>query len=384
MTKEELIKKLQEDIPLEEQINYRGELISAIKKEIKESNDQKEIVTLRLELYNELKKHKDMINELQKNKDLPIPQRVGLKVKEIANTINLFKEKNDTTTKLKGAVKGTTISSLFAGAITVGLAALGEAPLTLATLATAIPVVCYCGLSSLVRMPFTQTNWTKMVKNLDASPEYKNKIISFMEEKVKNNQKLLELIKKKMNKPSEEELLKINNEMIEKYQQLINTAPVDELRRILTFEKINILNEQKKIYENIKKEYIKSKRDLTLPEFAELERKLVATDISIAADNTFLKDVLKQGGKDFTISAGTIVAARSILSNFFPGYAISDLASLSVPVIFSLLGSISNMGNVKKKIELEKEDYNKLKNNINPEQLKEKYGLDNNASLSMA
>ncbi len=383
MTKEELLEKLKEEIPLEEQIKYRGELISTLKKEIKNTSDQKEILSLRLLLYGELKKHKENLKEIQKSEDIPLPKRVGLKVKEIANAIDIFKEKNDTINKLKGTAISTTISSLFAGALTVGITALGGAPITIATLASAVPIVCYCGLSGLVRMPFTETSWSKMVKNIDANPDKKKQITNFMEENVKNNKKLLELIKKKTEKPKEEELLLINEEIIKEYQQLINKAPVDELRKILTFEKINVLEEQKKIYEKIKQEYIKSKRELTVKEFAELEKKLVTTDLNITAENTFLKDVLKQGGKDFAISAGTIVAARAILGNIFPQFAISNIASLSIPVIYALLSSTANLGDIKKQIELEKDSYDKLKTNINPQKLKEKFELEKNSSLSM-
>ena len=385
MNKEELIAKLKdENLSLEEQINYRGQLIKKYKEEIKQTNDQKTVLPLRLALYNELKIHKEKINELQKSNDIPLPKRVGLKVKEIANSIELFKEKHDTTSKVKSTIAGAGISSLFAGAITVGIGALGGAPLTLGLLATAIPTICYCGLASVVRMPFTETGWTKLIKKVDTNKEDKEKIVKFMEDNVKNNPKLLELVKRKTSNPTEAELLVINDDLAKEYQSLIEKAPVDEIRKMLTFEKINILNEQKKIYENIKNEYIKSKRELTLPEFAELERKLMSTNINITAENTYLKDVLKEGTKDFAISAGTVLAARSIISNIFPQYAITDIASLSIPVIFALIGSINKTGNIRNQIQLEKEAYDKMKTTINREQLQEMFEANKTGSLKIA
>ena len=51
----------------------------------------------------------------------------------------------------------------------------------------------------------------------------------------------------------------------------------------------------------------------------------------------------------------------------------------------TLLGSISNAGNIKDKIRLEKEAYDKLKTDIDPEMLKKKIEeMNNTTSISMA
>ena len=383
MSKEELINKLKEEnLSIEEEIKYRGQLITTIKKEIK-SADKRVLSSLRLELYEELKKHKEVLKKRGSDKTISIPKRVALKVKEIANTITLFKEKHDVIGKIKNTAVGTTISSLFAGAITVGLTALGGAPITLATLAAAIPTLCYCGISGILRMPFTETNWTKLIKSVDSKDENQKQMLEFMDKYVKNDQELNVLIDKRRTKLTEQELIENNAKLIAKYQELIKKAPVPELSKILTFEKINLLTEQKKVYEKIKQEYIKSKRELTLAQFAEVEKNIISLDLAISKENSFIKEVAKEAGKNLAISSGTVIAARGIMSALFPSYAINDIASLAMPLIFTAIGSISSVGGIKEKISLEKESYDKLKVMINKQQLKQALDSQKEASLAL-
>ena len=385
MTKEELEEKLKnEELGTEEQIQLRGKLIKQLKDEIKKTKDQKILLSLKLKLYEELKKHKQALKERGKEDTIPIPERVGLKVNEIATTINIMKEKMDVETKLKSTAVSTVISSLLVGAITVGVTAIAGAPLSIAALATAVPTICYCGLSGLIRMPFTETTWTKLIKSVDSKDVNQQKIIEFIDKNVKNDKELAELIKRKSENPSEAELIDINNKLIAKYQNLVNTSPIPEMSKILTFEKINLMEEQKKIYENIKKEYVKSKREMTPMEFAELEKNLIAIDLGITKENAFLKEVLKESGKDLAISAGSSLAARAIMSAAFPQYAITNIANLATPLVMSALGNVANMGNLKDKIRLEKESYDKLKTNLSREKIQELMNSKKPEALAVA
>ena len=384
MTKEELISKLNDEkTPTKEAIQLRGQLIEILKKEIKEAPDQKLALPIKLQLHEELKKHKKALKERGLEKDIRLPERVGLKVKEIANAIEIFKEKHDVVNKAKSTAISTTIGSLVAGAITVGIGLIGGAPLTLATLATAIPTLAYCGISGILRMPFTETTWTKIVKSVDNKDKNQQQILEFINQNIKDNKELMELIKRKTEKPAEKELLEINSRLINEYQKLIEKAPVDELAKTLTFEKINLLTEQKKIYEKIKAEYIKSKRTMTAGEFAELEKNIIATNLQITKENTFYKEVLKQSGKDLAISSGILAATSAIISVAFPQLGPFKLSNLTIPMIFTLLGNIANMGNLKEKIRFEKEQYDKAKTTLTREQI-EKLLPSNSPKLQVA
>ena len=383
MNKEELIKKLNDEkLSTEETIQLRGQLIKLLKKEIKEAKDNKIILPLRLQLYEELKKHKQVL-KIRGQEKISIPKRVALKVKEIANTITLFKEKYDVVGKAKGAAIGTAVSSLLAGAVTVGISALGG-PVTLATLATAVPTMCYCGLSGLLRMPFTETGWSKLVKSVDSQEQNKELITAFIEQNVKNDQELNELLNKRNTKLSEKEFIDNNNKLLLKYQALISKCPQPDLQKMLTFEKINLLEEQKRVFENIKQEYIKDKRKLTVAQFADVEKALISLNMTIAKENSYIKEVAKETGKNLVISSGTMLAARGIMACLFPSYAINEIASLGMPLIFTAIGSVANMGELKNKLQLEKEAYDKLKVNINKDKLRELASKEQNASLALA
>ena len=72
------------------------------------------------------------------------------------------------------------------------------------------------------------------------------------------------------------------------------------------------------------------------------------------------------------------------MSVLFPEYAISSIAQLSMPLLMTLLGNVANMGNLKEKIALEKEAYDKLKTSLTKEKLESMLANQNNRSLAKA
>ena len=384
MNKEELEKKLKdENLSLKDAIQLRGQLITILKKELREQRDPKLQLPIKVQLHEELKKHKEVLKKRGLEDSIPLPERVGIKVKEIANTIEIFKEKHDLIGKIKSSAISTTIGTLIAGAITVGISVIGGAPLTLATLATAIPTVAFCGISGVLRTPFTETTWTKLVKSIDSKDKNQKAILEFIDQNIKNNKPLIELLQKKSKKPNEQELISINKELIEEYTKLIGSSPVPELSKILTFEKINLLTEQKKIYEKIKNEYIKNKRQMTTKEFTDLEKELISTNLQITKENSFYKEILKESGKELALSSGILVATSAIISAAFPQLGAFNIQDLTVPMIITLVGNLANMGTLKNKIKLEKEQYDQAKTTLTKEQIKNMLKT-NNGQLQLA
>ena len=384
MNKEELEKKLKEEnLSLKDAIQLRGQLITILKKELREQRDPKLQLPIKVQLHEELKKHKEVLKKRGLEDSIPLPERVGLKVKEIANTIEIFKEKHDLIGKIKSSAISTTIGTLIAGAITVGISVIGGAPLTLATLATAIPTIAFCGISGVLRTPFTETTWTKLVKSIDSKDKNQKAILEFIDQNIKDNKPLMELLQRKSKKPNEQELISINKELIEEYTKLIGSSPVPELSKILTFEKINLLTEQKKIYEKIKNEYIKNKRQMTTKEFTDLEKELISTNLQITKENSFYKEVLKESGKELALSSGILVATSAIISAAFPQLGAFNIQDLTVPMIITLIGNLANMGTLKNKIKLEKEQYDQAKTTLTKEQIKNMLKT-NNGQLQLA
>ena len=384
MNKEELEKKLKEEnLSLKDAIQLRGQLITILKKELREQRDPKLQLPIKVQLHEELKKHKEVLKKRGLEDSIPLPERVGLKVKEIANTIEIFKEKHDLIGKIKSSAISTTIGTLIAGAITVGISVIGGAPLTLATLATAIPTIAFCGISGVLRTPFTETTWTKLVKSIDSKDKNQKAILEFIDQNIKDNKPLMELLQRKSKKPNEQELISINKELIEEYTKLIGSSPVPELSKILTFEKINLSTEQKKIYEKIKNEYIKNKRQMTTKEFTDLEKELISTNLQITKENSFYKEVLKESGKELALSSGILVATSAIISAAFPQLGAFNIQDLTVPMIITLIGNLANMGTLKNKIKLEKEQYDQAKTTLTKEQIKNMLKT-NNGQLQLA
>ena len=150
MSKDELRTLIEECNDDKKILNYRGKLIKLLKKEIKETENKKIKDNLNLELIEELTKHKAHISTMLNNKQkYSIPERVGLKVKEIAKTIEIFMQKEDILGKLKKGALSTVTSSLFISAITLAISSI-SGPVTLATLASLLPTFSYIGLSNII------------------------------------------------------------------------------------------------------------------------------------------------------------------------------------------------------------------------------------------
>ena len=154
MNKEELQKRIEETEDLKERIALEGKLITLIKEEIKKEKNPSEKNILRLELNNELKKHRETIKSRRESQTekIPISESLALRIKEIATTMDIFKENHDVINKLKSAGVSTAISTIFAVGIGVAVTALSAGTLTLPTLASIAPVASYIVLSNLIRL----------------------------------------------------------------------------------------------------------------------------------------------------------------------------------------------------------------------------------------
>ena len=108
MTKEEINEKIAslQGENLQEELNLRGKLVNALKKEVKQEKDKNKKALLEVELIKAIEEHKKTILKLEKEqgKAISIPKRVGLKVTEIADTIKIFMKKQDILVKLKTSV----------------------------------------------------------------------------------------------------------------------------------------------------------------------------------------------------------------------------------------------------------------------------------------
>ena len=368
----ELKEKLnQEDLSLPERIRLQGELLECLKNEYKKATDPNEKARIRLEYDELLEKHKETIKERRKDKSIRISERLALKIREIATSIKIFNEKHDIIGKAKAAGINAGISALTAGAFTIGIAIIGGAPITLPLLASALPVMSYCGLTGFLRMPFIKTQWSKIMKEIESREGQKGEEIKQFLEDTKNNTVLQELLLKYSQTPPDLEYFEICEKLVNEYQKIIEKAPTDDFKKSFVFEKINVLTSWKKRIESIEFAAIRGNIKLSEIEKLEFEKAKKEIDMKIKKEYLFTKEVLKETTKSLGISTGCMVAAKAILGTFFPSYAITDLASLGWPLIVTGIQGLRNSQSIRRALKLELEQYNRLKIKIEKEKLKE-------------
>ena len=361
MPKDELKKKIEETSDLQEKYELQKQLIDLIKKEIRLTKDKSTIAFSKKELLDETNKSKEMLQAMQKEEGIPISRKLGLKIKEIATTIKIFCQKHDVIEKAKTIGFSTAVGTAISAAIAAGLSLVGVGALP--TLASLFPTMCYIGLSNIIRMPFTDTQFTKYLKAINGMPpEEKEKLNSFIVNKVNNNEKLIELCKRKLAAKDRNEVIKINKEILDEYNNLLKESSFEQVDRVLTFEKINILEENKELYESIKKDFIKDKVEMSNSEFLELEKNLLLTSTMLTKENSYVKEVLKETGKGMMVDLLSMFGARSILGAVgIPGMTITSINDAIIPLIYVGMNAINKSGNIRKGYRLMREQYEQMK-----------------------
>ena len=359
MKKEEIKKKLEElaDTNLNETIRLRGELIKILKDEIKKSNNPAVQSTLKLELKHELEQHKEIIKKMGRDKTYSLPERVGLKVKEIATTINLFLNKSDIINKAKQVLTGTVASSIVTTFLTIGINALTGGGVTLATITGLVPTFAYIGLSNVLRQMITKTPYQSLV-NLD---ENKDKIFEeaskFGKECILENKQFLDLLVAKSNEHDNNKLILVNEKLIVAYKDIIKKAPNDNIRQSLQMELINVMQDLKKCYEKKKRNYVKDKEEMTALEFAKLEKDYLALCADLTNVESFFADASKFALKNIGINTVTMYVARLILSSCFPSLAFNNLKDAITPFFLTVINNLTNMGEFKNHIKVKSSKY---------------------------
>ena len=384
MTKEELQKKIAElgDNNPEEVLELRGKLIKTLKETIASTKDYSVKTTLRLELKNELEKHKAHIKKMQATKTYNLPKKVGLKVKEIATTIKLFTEKKDLINKAKAVVTNTAVSSVVVGGITMGLNFLTGGTISLALLASLVPTMSYIGLSNVLRQAITDTPYTSLLKLDDQKEKVFTEAQQFGNDYILNNKEFLKLLLSKSKEKDNNNLIAINENLITKYKEIIKNAPNEKIKQSLTLELINAMQDLKSCLEKKKRAYIKDKEQMSALDYAKLEKRYLQLCADLYQEENFIPDATKNAFKNIKVSAATMYTARLVLSAFFPSLAFDSLKDVVTPFIITVLNNMTNMGEFKNKVKLVNTKYTDLLIKMNkPELFKE---LRSNKELAMA
>ncbi len=367
-----------------ESVILRGRLISYIRQEIKNTKEPKNKVLLRIELFEELNKHKEVLKNINKGetKELKISEKVANKIRGISNSINIFKEKYDVIEKLKKSTLGIATSSLVIGAFTAITTLLSGGALSIATLTSILPTLSYIGLSNLIKTPFTDTVWTRFTKNYANKDKTTDEIINFIDKNIRENNVLLDLLNKKSSIKDDYQLVNINEELVKEFDKIVDESENDEIRRIMTFEKINTMVDLKKNYNRIKKDYIKDRNQTSKEEYSKLNRKALALEVDIFKENSFIKDVGEQVLKNFGITTSSMYLSKMILSSFFPSLKMESMVDILSPLVFSLINNVGNIGSIKEKIRISHSAYNNQSIQFSDPELFEKLSKPNTLKIA--
>ena len=356
----ELIKKINNETDPKVILNLRGRLINALKKEQKNQKDPNIKQILDITIVNELEKHKKHIEEMRKNnQNIPITEKLALKVKEISSTIEIFMKKNDVIGKIKNGVKSASISAIFVTAISAGITLLSGGVVNLQLLASLVPTNCYLGLSSLMAALTTDTPISKMYKELDKKPEEINTLVEFTKKYIIENKDFIQALMQDEKEENVKKLIENEKKLISMYEEIIANVPNDEMRQIMTLEKIDVMKKLEKNYCLLENNYLAERIQMTNEEYQEMNSEKRSLVLKMKAEELFIKDVgeevIKKVGKYTTIS----YAVRIALSTLFPSLKFTSITDAMLPFIYSLIGTLLASGKIAKAINMKKTDYSK-------------------------
>ena len=386
MNKEELREKIKqlEDDNYQEKLHLHGQLLALIKKEYKEEKNELVKTKLRLELNEELKTHKQIIEVCKNKKEyIPLTKKVGLKIQEIATSIEIFKNKHDLIGKLKKAGINSIPSSILVIALSLGLSAF-TGGISLATLTSLVPTLSYVGLSNLLRSFQDKTTLEKLIEQYDNKEENQKKLKDYLQTNIIENKTLLELLKKSKEQSTDLEKHATLEELIKQFDVLIQNAPTEEIKTTIQQEQTIFMKELKKSYEKTKEDYIQDKITLSFEEFTKLEKKLLALNMNIVENEYFLKDAALDAVKNTGSSLAIMIIARTILSAAFPSMGIKSINDLLTPTMIIALTNLLNIPKYKDKIPVVPTKYDGKTIKIDKEKLKETLQLEGTPSLQMA
>ena len=345
----------------ENRINLGGRLINLYKEKEKVATDVNVKLEARLKSVEELKNQRATLRTYKGDRrvNLPISKKLGLTIKDISNTTELFMREKDVIVKTKNAVKSTVIG--VAGAATIALAAAGitslvlKQPFNWKVLMTVAPTAAYIGLSSLIRSAYSKTEF-EMYQYMN-SDEYKFLVQSFNEKHEKELKEIGMVLDGKIKIKDKESLIKVNSELMEKFRALINETDVEGLKDTFKLQILDLLRENKEICESIKEDYEEERND-DHKLYVENNKRLAKINREIFVLGNSIKEAFKFA-KDSTIkSAKVILIAKALLTAIAPGYfSIGGLQGLASPIAISAVNNLIDIPTYQNKLKFKPSAY---------------------------
>lgn len=353
---EEIRKKLNESSSYKDIILYRGRLIEALKESIKLSKNEGKRKELDVELYTELKKHRDFLKKASTKKEVPLKDRVGYAVKQISTIIEIFLKKRDLLGVLKNSAVSTLLSSIVVLGINTGLS-IFFGGVSGPILVGLIPTISYIGLSNVINSLISGTNKTKFYERLDTSSDDLKKEKEFVNNYIVKNEDFLKYYVKDIRLSDLDEKIENERKLIEEYRKIIDAAPSNELKKVLKLEMINVMKSLKSNLENKESKYIGGVIKLNNSDADSLEKEIASVSNNIRKEEMFIKEVAQTTVANIGKNATTMYFARMILSPLFPSLTFNSIEDSLTPLLYAIINNIVNASNISKRINMKKTNY---------------------------
>jgi hypothetical protein len=362
-----LSQRIEESHDSKEILHLRGQLIELLKKTIKETSDGNLKMQLDVALYDEMKKHKDHIEKMRKEakvKKYPISEKLSLKVKDISASMEVFKKRLDMPGRLKQGVVSGAVSGIFSIAVSAGIGLIGGNPL-MSAISLAVPTACYVGLSSVISSLFSGSQKSQIYKKLDDAPEEARKELDFCQRCISNNEPFIRLLMAEGKLKDTKERIRNEEQLIKEYKKIIEQAPSDQIRQVITLEMVDVMKTLQHNYAYLENEVKNNREQLSEEDYQKVINRKEALKIEIDSQNSFYKDSIKTVAKNVVKQTAISYAARIALAGLFPGTAVGKALSFKdkstfdklSPLLYTALGNVFSIGGVAKSIQSQKTDY---------------------------
>lgn len=330
-----------------EKIKLNGRLIKKYKKLAKVETDPNKQMEIRHQSLKLLEEQREQTKDYRKsNNEIKLPEKIALKVKEIASSIKIFLEKKDVITKIKNVfgdtIKGTGSSLLLITAIGLAAQAITGIPFSLASIVQALPVASYVGLSSIIRniskkTPFQEYEYIE-------SDEYKAAVEQFNENNKDAINELTKIINEKESMTSSEERIEINKIIVDKIKEIMKNTKLPTVRQNFDLEILGILRENKDLCKQITSGFLNEDNNDT-KKYIEYNKELLKTNLQIYKQENSLGTAIKKSGKEVVENSAIITIAKALIKLISPNspYALNGPQSLIIPIAFAIINGIINI-----------------------------------------
>ena len=349
------------------QIYLRGKLISFYKDKEKLCKDDMEKMQARSTYLDLLKVHKEVISKYKNDKDtkIPIKEKLGLAIKDIAASMEIFMKEKDIFQKVKNIIRDTALGVTGAAIISLIIAAGGwyifGIPFGLSDVVAMAPAAAYIGLSSLIRNISNKTVFQQF--RYQNSDEFKALIQAFCDSHKEEFDVISKLNEARSNIVDREEKLNLNNQIIEKYNSLAKETSINGISQNFELQALGLLRDNKRIRESIKDDYEEELND-DREKYIQNNLELMKLNMLIFAKENSLKRAIKDAGNNFIKSANVILIAKAILSAVAPqAFAIRTLSDISTPLMIAAINAIVDIPTYNNKLKYKESEADKEENN---------------------